>query len=72
MSAVARSPRAAATAPRKETTVKKLLLLAGLGAGAFMAWKKLAGGRREDDMADDMYGSATIHQQADQQPAPTP
>ncbi len=51
--------------------MKKLLLLAGLGAGAFVAWKKLSSGRRADETAEDIYGSTTTHQQADQQPAPT-
>lgn len=51
--------------------MRKLLLLAGLGAGVFMAWQKLKGGRREDELAEDMYGSAAIHQQADEQPTPT-
>ena len=53
--------------------MRRLLILAGLGAGAFYAWKRMNANRRnaEDELAEDMYGSALIHQQADV-PSPLP
>jgi hypothetical protein len=52
--------------------MRKLLILAGLGAGVFFAWKRFFAGRKaEDELAEDMYDSAAIHQQADQQPSPS-
>ena len=47
----------------------KLLVLAGLGVVGYLAWKRLMGTDDTDDFADDLYGSAAIHQQADAQPA---
>ena len=48
----------------------KLLLLAGLAAGGFFAYKRFAQRRDEDDWDDDtMYGSAQLHQTVDT-PAP--
>jgi hypothetical protein len=49
----------------------RLLILGGLAAGAFFAWKKFASPREEDELAEDLYGSATIHEQSDT-PATTP
>ena len=63
---------AAADAAGKERVMRKLLILAGLGAGVFFAWKRFFAGRKaEDELAEDMYDSAAIHQQADQQPSPS-
>ena len=46
----------------------KLLLLAGLAAGGFFAYKRFTQ-RPEDDWDDDtMYGSAQLHQTADTPP----
>ncbi len=41
----------------------KLLTLAGLGAGAFYAWKKYSGGRADQKMAEpeEMYDAAALH-----------
>ena len=47
----------------------RLLIIAGLAAGAFFAWKKFMAGGETDDEFEDMYGSANIHQAADAQPA---
>ena len=40
----------------------RLLVLAGLAAGAYFAWKKFMGSSEEDELAEDMYGSAALHQ----------
>ena len=42
----------------------KLLALAGLGAGAFFAWRRLGAGRTDRKPAEpeEMYDSAALHQ----------
>lgn len=52
----------------------RLIILAALGAGAYMAWKRYGQGRGGRQMAepDEMYDSATIHSVADQSPATPP
>jgi hypothetical protein len=47
----------------------RLLILGGLAAGAFFAWKKFMSAGELDDELDDMYGSAKIHQASDAQGA---
>lgn len=37
-----------AAAPKKRHRLRNLLLLAGLGAAAFVVWKRLQGGRADD------------------------
>ncbi len=46
--------------------MRRLLLIAGLAAGAFFAWKKLAG-RGQEDLLDEQFEPA--RHEADQ-PAP--
>jgi hypothetical protein len=48
----------------------RLLILGGLAAGAFFAWKKFTSSREDEDLAEDMYGSAARHQGESQGTAP--
>lgn len=47
----------------------KLLVLAGLVAGAFFAWKKLTATPEDDEFGDDLYGAPTGYEHADTQGA---
>jgi hypothetical protein len=42
--------------------VFKLLILGGLAAGAFIAWKKFTSTAEDDEFADDLYGAPSEHQ----------
>lgn len=39
----------------------KLLILGGLAAGAFIAWKKFTSTAEDDEFADDLYGTPSEH-----------
>jgi hypothetical protein len=51
--------------------VFKLLVLAGLAAGAFIAWKKFTATSEDDEFGDDLYGAPTGYEHAEQ-PGATP
>lgn len=49
----------------------KLLILAGLAVGAFIAYRALTRQPEEDWDDDTMYGSAELHEAADTPATPT-
>lgn len=47
----------------------KLLILAGLAAGAFIAWKKFTSAAEDDEFADDLYGTPAAYSHPEAQGA---
>jgi hypothetical protein len=45
--------------------VFKLLILGGLAAGAFIAWKKFTSTAEDDEFADDLYGTPSEFEHAE-------